>query len=190
MPVIEVRKQYKDLIGSTKSSLVGPGNKDNPILVHFQYGHFTNDLEKLDHKTSLLFCWFIRVHSKEASSPRLAEKLAVIFWVRAAMPLTNLAASEGRLKHLNPKQHPDYPDLLVVTGRVSLDRKVGFHGEFLPILMSQFRTAWLIMVWAHNQDHAGIDTTFQTSFQYAWIIGGRSLARTIKRSCVRCRYSP
>ena len=24
--------------------------------------------------------------------------------------------------------------------------------------------------------------------QLAWIIGGRSLARSIKRSCVRCRY--
>ena len=78
------------------------------------------------------------------------------------MPLTNLAASEGRLKHLNPKQHPSYPDVLVVVGRVSFDVKGVFHDGYLPILMSQSRTAWLIMTWAHNQDHAGVDITFQT----------------------------
>jgi len=60
----------------------------------------------------------------------LAGKLAVIFLIRAAMPLTNLAASGGRLKHLNPKQHPSYPDVLVVVGRVSFDVKGVFHDEF------------------------------------------------------------
>ena len=44
------------------------------------------------------------------------------------------------------------------------------------------------MVWAHCQDHAGVDTSYQTSMQVAWIVGGRVLARSIKRACVRCRY--
>ena len=44
------------------------------------------------------------------------------------------------------------------------------------------------MLWAHEQDHAGVDTTYTTSMQIAWIVGGRKLARGIKNSCVRCRY--
>ena len=104
------------------------------------------------------------------------------------MPETNLAASEGKLRHLNPKQHPVYPDVLVVVGRVSHGFQHLFQKDFLPIIMSSTRTAWLIMSWAHNQDHAGVDITFQTSLQVAWVVGGRSLARSIKKSCVRCRY--
>ena len=36
--------------------------------------------------------------------------------------------------------------------------------------------------------NGGVDTTVQTSLQVAWVVGGRTLARGIKRSCVRCRY--
>ena len=54
--------------------------------------------------------------------------------------------------------------------------------------MAKTRSAWLIMLWAHNVDHAGVDTTFQTSMQVAWVVGGRGLARSIKKACFRCRY--
>ena len=30
--------------------------------------------------------------------------------------------------------------------------------------------------------------SYQTSLQLAWVVGGRALARGIKRACVRCRY--
>ena len=54
--------------------------------------------------------------------------------------------------------------------------------------MASTRTAWLVMLWAHGQDHSGVDNTYLTSLQVAWVVGGRRLARGIKRSCVRCRY--
>ena len=110
------------------------------------------------------------------------------FWLRVAMPATNLAASEGKLRQLNPKQHHKHPDILVVVGRAVAGFQNMFKKDYLPIIMAKTRTAWLIMVWAHCQDHAGVDTSYQTSMQVAWIVGGRVLARSIKRACVRCRY--
>ena len=54
--------------------------------------------------------------------------------------------------------------------------------------MASNRVAWLVMLWAHCADHAGVDITLQTSLQVAWIVGGRVVARAIKKSCVRCRF--
>ena len=54
--------------------------------------------------------------------------------------------------------------------------------------MAKTRVAWMIMLWAHCMDHAGVNATVQTSLQVAWVVGGRALARGIKRSCVRCKY--
>ena len=38
-----------------------------------------------------------------------------------------------------------------------------------------------------NSD-AGVDYTYSTSTQVAWIMGGRNLAKKIKVLCVRCRF--
>ena len=194
LPVEEIRRQYRDQMGytnqvtvhskySTKLGNVGPGNLGNDVLMYFDFGHCTNNWNRLIRRTSIFFMWFVRVLGEKGhGAHKLAENMAIMFWIRAAMPATNVAVSEGKLKNLNPQQHPKYPDVLVVIGRVTLYR---FGDNYLPILMSGTRTAWLIMLWSHNQDHAGIDTTFQTSLQLAWIVGGRLLARSIKRSCVR-----
>ena len=85
-------------------------------------------------------------------------------------------------------QHPKYSDMLVVVGRSVSGLKQYFQKDYLPILMSSTRTAWLVMLWAHCEDHAGVDVTLQTSLQVAWVVGGRVMARAIKKSCVRCRY--
>ena len=44
------------------------------------------------------------------------------------------------------------------------------------------------MLWAHKRDHAGVDYTYATSTQVAWIVGGRNLAKKNKMLCVRCRF--
>ena len=44
------------------------------------------------------------------------------------------------------------------------------------------------MLWAHSQDHAGVDCTYSTATQVAWIVGGRRLAKAIQTTCVRCRF--
>ena len=43
--------------------------------------------------------------------------MAVLFWIRVAMPQTNEAALAGKLKHLTPFKHGKYTDILVVSGR-------------------------------------------------------------------------
>ena len=48
----------------------------------------------------------------------VARDMALNFWVRSAMPATNKAALEGKLKNLSRMRHAEYPDMLVVVGRV------------------------------------------------------------------------
>ena len=87
------------------------------------------------------------------------------------MPETNRAAVQGRLKHLSPMQHTKYPDMLVVVGRATAGLQHYFQRDYLPIVMSITRTGYLIMLWAHNNDHGGVDITFQTSLEIVWIVG-------------------
>ena len=155
----------------------GPGSLDNYVLKRFDYGSKTNDWNELVQSTSSLFCWLIRCRKgrAELSVELLAREMAVVFWVRVAMPETNKAAMEGKLKHLSPLQHAKYPDILVVVGRAVAGFRQYFQKDYLPILMSRTRTGFLIMLWAHSVDHAGVDVTFQTALQVAWVVGGRAL---------------
>lgn len=209
VPMEEVRRKYRskvDAIGDIlkgeyvehegrqddDDDLGGPGSLDNYVLKLFGYGEKTNDWRRLISTTSYLFYWAARVKGDSArgaeSRELVARDLATTFWLRVAMPDTNKAALEGRLKHLSPMQHPRYPDMLVVVGRAAAGLRHHFQKDFLPILISGTRTSYLVMLWAHNEDHGGVDVSFQTSLQVAWIVGGRSLARGIKKSCIRCRY--
>ena len=68
-------------------------------------------------KTAMLFRWRANVLSKKGKV--VDEKdMAEMFWMRVAMPATNQAGLEGKLKHLTPKRHDVYDDVIVVTGRV------------------------------------------------------------------------
>ena len=78
--------------------------------------------------------------------------------------------------------------MIVVTGRALEGMKHYLHKDFLPVIMSCIRTAQLVMLWAHCQDHAGVDVTYMTATHVAWIIGGRAMAKNVKKTCVRCRY--
>ena len=112
--------------------------------------------------------------------------MATMFWVRVAMPETVQAAKSQKLKTLSPKLHSEFPDVLIVSGRT---KGIPYlQHDFLPILMSMTRVTKSIILWAHYKDHAGMDITFQTSFQIAWVVGGRGLAKGIKKTCVRCKF--
>ena len=101
----------------------GPGCNTNYVLQHFNNGWNTNSWEKLIKSTSYLFYWAAKVeYNKGQQVTRdyvqlTAKQMAVTFWMIVAMPDTNKAAVEGRLKHLAPLQHNKYPDMLVVIGR-------------------------------------------------------------------------
>ena len=88
------------------------------------------------------------------------------------MPATNQAAGEGKLKHLSPMKHAKYQDMLVVVGRAVQGLQNLFQRDYLPIILAKTRTAYLVMLWAHTMDHAGVDVTYQTSLQLAWVVGG------------------
>ena len=165
----------------------GPGSRDNHVLKLFDYGYCTNDWDKLVRRTAMLFTWKARVlskYGKEVSTKEMAE----MFWMRVAMPATNKAGSEGKLKHLTPKKHDVFEDVIVVTGRALEGMKHYLHKDYLPVIMSSTRTAQLVMLWAHDQDHAGVDVTYMTATHVAWIVGGRALAKSVCQTCVRCRY--
>ena len=166
----------------------GPGSKENEVLKHiFSYGYITNDWDKLLRKTSLLFEWRARVLKKKGNTTG-SKDMAEMFWMRVAMPATNKAGSQGKLKHLTPKKHDEYGDVIVVTGRALEGMRHYLQKDFLPVIMSSTRTAHLVMLWAHDRDHSGVDVTFMTATQVAWVMGGRALAKCIKQGCVRCRY--
>ena len=74
MPLNEVRKPYKERFISdeenvgfifqqlgTHTEAVGPGNLDNPVLKHFQFGNCTNDWAVLVRRTAFLFLWYSTV---------------------------------------------------------------------------------------------------------------------------------
>ena len=97
----------------------------------------------------------------------IAEDMVMTFWLNVALPATNQAASEGQLTHLYHQQHHKFPDMLLVVWRLLAGLQNLFKKDFLPIIMAKTRTAWIIMVWAHYQDHAGVNTTTQTSMKVA-----------------------
>ena len=166
----------------------GPGSKENDVLKqYFKFGHITNDWDRLIRKTTVLFQWRARVLEKKGQTVS-GKEMAEMFWMRVAMPATNKAGSEGKLKHLTPKRHDVYGDVVVVTGRALEGMRHYLQKDFLPVIMSSTRTAQLVTLWAHTRDHSGVDVTYMTATHVAWIVGGRALAKSVKQTCVRCRY--
>ena len=183
----EVGEQMNRVNKKAMAGEGGPGSRDNDVLKYFQFGYITNDWDRLLRKTAILFQWRAKVLSKKGIVVA-SKDMAEMFWMRVAMPATNKAGSQGKLKHLTPKKHDKYDDLIVVTGRAAEGLKHYLQKDFLPVIMSSTRTATLVTLWAHDRDHSGVDVTFMTATQVAWIVGGRALARCVKQSCVRCRY--
>ena len=165
----------------------GPGSLDNDVLKYFKFGYSTNDWEKLLRKTEMLFKWRAKVLEKKGIVVS-GKEMAEMFWMRVAMPATNKAGAEGKLKHLTPKRHDVHEDVIVVTGRALEGMRHYLQRDYLPVIMSSTRTAQLVTLWAHTRDHSGVDVTYMTATHVAWIVGGRALSRSVKQTCVRCRY--
>ena len=182
-----LRRSRRSRCHETIEDETGPWCLDNTVLKHFDYSFVTNSREKLLRKTAILLkCLLIY---KNAEHPNVEMRsAAVTFWMRAAMPATWKAGKEGKLRDLTPVKHHICSDLLVVRGQAEEGMKRMYGVKFLPILMSSTRTAQMVMLWAHEQDHAGVEYTYATSMQVAWIVGGRTLAKKIKNLCMRCRF--
>ena len=136
----------------------------------------TNDWDRLVQRSQILLkgaqILLKLVIDSDAIRLELAEKL----WFRSAMKETITALEAGRLKNLNVEEKDG---LIVVAGRAKsgIQRFVGKN--YLPVLIGSSRVAFLIMLWAHKQNHDAIDVTTSIARSKAWIVNSKRLATSV-----------
>ena len=145
--------------------------------------YFTNDWDKLIKRTYAYLIPFLR--KRGVTDETAALELAEQCWFRYAMEDTITAEEQGKLKHLFTVEKDG---LIVVMGRAKAGLKHFFGKEFLPVIMSANRVAFLLMLWAHTQNHDARDITMSIACSKAWIVGSKRLAASITDNCVRCRF--
>lgn len=177
IPDEEILKRFRGQVNqiNTVTSDVGVENLIDPC--------FTNDWDRLIRRTQTLLLPFLRkrgIHDNSAML-EIAEKV----WFKQAMSPTRQAVKEKKLTSLLVEEKDG---LVVVVGRA----KSGIHKilgkEYLPVIMRKTRVAYLIMLWAHKENHDARDITMSIACQKAWIVGAKLLATSITDSCVRCRF--
>ena len=170
-------------------------------------GQDTNCWEKVLRRTALLYNWITKFRGKtgqpdgltgqvggdgpptphlaSGQQPRTARDRALHYWLSIAMPATRTAHAAGRLSALTLFEQDG---LLRVRGRAGAGLEAAFQQNSLPVIMSETRLAFLLVLHAHEMDHAGRDITVHLTRNTAWIVGGRVLAGRITASCVRCMF--
>ena len=97
------KKETELKVTATKTQEVisGPEDSENPIVKLFDGGYSTNDWEVLIEKTAILFRWLEKVIKKKQDKMAItARNMAVVFWVKVAMPATRKAYNEKKLPSL------------------------------------------------------------------------------------------
>ena len=184
VPREELTAKYRGLSAGTKVIK----EEKNTILELFEHGYITNDYDKLIKKTEPLFRWAAKVRALSMAGvlTLTSRDLAVRFWFRISMPATRQAVAAGKLKELTLQEEQG---MLVIRGRAMSGMKQLLGAEFLPVLMASVRVAVLVMLKSHEEcDHKSVDITLATSRRHCWIVGGRRLAKTVCKFCVRCKY--
>ena len=182
IPKKELASKYRGLVSTSKNT------EENPILKLLDYGFITNEYDKLIDKTEPFFRWYSKhLSGKSPTKITLTSRdLAIRFWFRKSMGATEAAVQSGRLKELTTEK---FQDMVVIRGRANAAMKEILGAEYLPVLMSAERIAVLLMLKSHEESgHKSSDITLFKSRQYAWIVGGRRLAKTVCKFCIKCRY--
>ena len=94
--------------------------------------------------------------------------------------------------------------ILFYNGRILPDSKITIVGRYTEAMLDLSATSFCVPLldnhspiafsivsdvhWNSQSSHAGIETTLRQVMKKAFIIGGRSLVKTIKNSCKRCKY--
>ena len=78
-------------------------------------------------------------------------------------------------------------DMIVVSGRVKGNLKIGYDKDYLPLLTHDSHLARLIMIKSHCFSHFGQDRTLQRSRLTAWISRGRNVAKSVCSNCFKCK---
>ena len=189
LPREEFAAKYKGLPGKlVRQTTERIKHEENPIMKKFDDGFITNDYDKLIQMTEPLFRWTARMRSGKmrGSLTLTSREMAVLFWFRVSMTATRKAVVAGRLKELTLQEEQG---MLVIRGRAVSGMLELLGAEYLPVVMSSTRIAVLIMLKSHHDsDHKSVDITLYTSRHYCWVVGGRKLAKTVCKFCVRCRY--
>ena len=178
---------------AAKYRWMAAGNKvikeeENPIVTKFDGGFVTNDYDVLINMTEPYFRWIARIRAKKEDSKLTltSRDMAVRFWYQMAMAGTREAWKKGRLQELTLQEKHG---MLVIEGRASAGMKQLLGAEYLPVVMASERIAVLVMLKSHDEsDHKSVDITLSTSRHHCWIVGGRRLAKTVCKFCIRCRY--
>ena len=184
VPREELTAKYRGVSAGTKAVL----EVSNEILKKLDNGYITHDYDELIDMTEPMFRWLARYKStkKPGYLTMTSRDMAIRFWFQYAMTDTKKAKDSGRLKELTLVEEQG---MLVIKGRAVAGMKRLLGADFLPVVMSGHRIAELIMLKAHvDCDHKSVDVTLFTSRRYCWVVGGRKLAKTICKFCVKCRF--
>ena len=178
IPDTEILKKYRG-ITHAETAVAVPDVGIHKLLDPLS----TNDWDKLISKTQTLLRPFLRKRGVTDNSVIInaAERL----WFQFAMSDTHSALVKGKLDSLCVEERDG---LVVVVGRApdGLHKLLG--KEYLPVLMRSNRIAYLIMLWAHKENHDYRDMTMSIACSKAWIVGAKRLASSICDGCVRCRF--
>ena len=146
--------------------------------------HSTNSWNKLIRFTQVMLSWYHKTLVDNSNST-LTLQHARKLWFISAMPATITALKAGRLRELDIHQ---VDGVQVIQGRAASGMQKFFGQNSLPVIMGSTRVAFLIMLDANCQDHAGRDITLATSRHTAWIVNSKKLSKNIVRNCIRCRF--
>ena len=184
IPDVEILKRYRGMVHKvtlkTKSD-VGVHTLIDP--------YFTNDWERLIERTSVFLEPFLRKRAQRNSEPAMSEaaklEASEKVWYRYAMKDTLTALEQGKLDHLFCEERDG---MIVVVGRAQHGLQKLSGKDFLPVVINSSRIAFLIMLWAHKENHDARDVTMSIASSKAWIVGAKRLANSITYNCVRCRF--
>ena len=178
IPETEILKRFRGQVNETSVAStpdIGVHNLIDP--------QSTNDWELLIRRTQTLLTPFM--HHRGVTDNSLIVEAAENLWFKQAMSETRAAVKEDKLKSLLVEERDG---LIVVVGRAKTGMSKFLGKEYLPVLMRKTRVTFLVMLWAHRENHDYRDLTMSIANSKAWIIGAKGLATHICDSCVRCRF--
>ena len=195
IPQCELLKKFRCLIQATDVETVPVGTVpvEPPSIEKLINPFATNSWDVLINRTQTLlmkaqqFKCLLKSKTICAEVSNANERMiqAKIIWFRTVMNKTTEALEKKKLKELDIQ---DRNGLKVVVGRAQTGLAHFFGKDHLPVIMGETRVAHLIMMTAHWKDHAGRDVTQAMARHEAWIVNARCLAKSVIRSCIRCRY--
>ena len=116
---------------------LGLEHPDNRIVKRFLGGHITNDWKVLLQKTMVYFQWVAKTRRNwTGDESKSAYHMAMMFWIKQAMPATWKAFDDKKLDKLTVWKKEG---MLMVTGRALKGLQHYFGVDYLPVLMSSSR---------------------------------------------------